>query len=289
MDTGVAVFTDHKGAAQGADMWVCHPRGIDVKKLSSVRRNAIRFLLIGILAGLVAPAGLFAQGLFGGDRISPMQMFTVLAGGGMLALGAAGWMIGKRDDALEARNRELRTLTERLTGLSATDALTGIPNRRAFDQRLTVERARAARYGTPLSLVMVDLDHFKNLNDRHGHPAGDAMLRAVAAVLDREKRAGDLVARYGGEEFAAILPHTDEDSAAAWAERVRRAVAAIVVPGPAAPITATASFGVAQDAFAAQKDGDLVAAADRSLYEAKHRGRDQVARAGRIVGTAMVA
>src|SRR5688500_18705042 len=145
-----------------------------------VRRLSTRYLLLGMLTGVLASAGLFLYALLQGRSFDPWEMFAMTAAGGMLALGVAGWMIGRRDDELEGRNEELRQLSERLLGLSSTDSLTGIANRRTFDERLAVEVARANRYGTPLSLVMIDLDHFKELNDRFGHPVGDEVLKRVA-------------------------------------------------------------------------------------------------------------
>jgi len=177
---------------------------------------------------------------------------------------------------VERQNRQLRRLSRKLEALSATDALTSLPNRRVFDERLGDEMARAARYGAPLALVMIDLDHFKDLNDEHGHLAGDTVLRCVATVLDREKRRGDLVARYGGEEFVAVLPHTDADAALVWSERMRRSIARIGLQVDGESLEVTASFGVAQ----ARGDHDpehLVQDADRALYIAKRGGRNRVA------------
>jgi hypothetical protein len=133
-----------------------------------------------MLTGVLASAGLFVYALLQRRSFDPWEMFAMTVAGSMTTLGVAGWMIGRRDDALERRNEDLRALSERLQGLSATDALSGIANRRTFDERLAVEVARANRYGAPLSLVMIDLDHFKELNDTFGHPAGDEVLKRVA-------------------------------------------------------------------------------------------------------------
>jgi diguanylate cyclase (GGDEF)-like protein len=238
-------------------------------------RLSKRYLVLGMAAGVIAPAGLFAYALFQGRTCDPLDMFVMMALGGMATLGVAGWMIGRRDEVLERRNEELRALSDRLQALSATDALTGIANRRTFDERLAVEVARANRYGTPLALVMVDLDHFKELNDRFGHLAGDEVLRRVAAVLDREKRVGDVVARFGGEEFAAILPHTEARAAIAWAERVRAMLASTQVRSDAGSFSVTASFGVA-GAGPREEGEHLIEEADRALYTAKRLGRDRV-------------
>jgi diguanylate cyclase (GGDEF)-like protein len=124
---------------------------------------------------------------------------------------------------------------------------------------------------------MIDIDLFKSLNDRYGHPAGDQILRRIAGILDRQKRAGDMVARYGGEEFAAILPHTSAAAAATWAERARQAIAALDVQTPAGTMTTSASFGVAASTPTGGRGVQaLIAAADRALYQAKGGGRNRV-------------
>jgi diguanylate cyclase (GGDEF)-like protein len=249
---------------------------VDLQKQKRVRSLSTRYLLLGVLTGVLASAGLFLYALLQGRSFDPWEMFAMTVAGSMATLGVAGWMIGRRDDVLERRNEELRELSERLQGLSATDALTGIANRRTFDERLAVEVARANRYGTPLSLVMVDLDHFKELNDRFGHLAGDEVLKRVAALVDREKRLGDVVARFGGEEFAAILPHTEPRAALAWAERVRQLIAGTEVRSDAGALTVTASFGIAGAIPATEQVHALIENADQALYEAKSQGRNRV-------------
>jgi diguanylate cyclase (GGDEF)-like protein len=233
-----------------------------------------------MLTGVLASAGLFAYALLQGRSFDPWELFAMMATGSMVTLGVAGWMIGRRDDVLERRNEDLRALSERLQGLSATDALTGIANRRTFDERLAIEVARSNRYGAPLSLVMIDLDHFKELNDRFGHPAGDEVLRRVGVLIDREKRLGDVVARYGGEEFAAILPHTEPRAAMIWAERVRQMIAGTEVRSEAGSLNITASFGVAGAAAERARPEGLLEGADQALYEAKRQGRNRVVAIG---------
>jgi diguanylate cyclase (GGDEF)-like protein len=157
------------------------------------------------------------------------------------------------------------------------DGLTGVANRRTFDARLAAEADRSVRSGRPLSVVLFDVDHFKRLNDLHGHQAGDEALQRVAATLSAGVRSIDLVARYGGEEFVVILPDTDLATAGQTAERLRRAVEAL----PTEP-RVTASLGVAALPRSALDPTGVVAAADEALYEAKQGGRNRVVISGRL-------
>jgi len=160
-------------------------------------------------------------------------------------------------------------LVTRLAHLSRSDALTGLGNRRAFDEAMVEELARARRGGVPLGLVVLDVDHFKRFNDRHGHQEGDEALVAVARVLQEVARAEDRACRVGGEEFAVLLPGADEAAALAVAERIRGGVAAA---GAAEPVTV--SLGVA--ATRGEHDaGALFALADEALYAAKQAGRNR--------------
>jgi diguanylate cyclase (GGDEF)-like protein len=153
------------------------------------------------------------------------------------------------------------------------DALTGLANRRRVDARLAFEEARMQRHAGPLSVLMLDLDHFKRVNDEYGHAAGDAVLAAAARALADELRAVDLGARFGGEEFLAVLPDTPLDDGMRVAERVRRRIAALRVAHGAATITVTVSIGVAQ-MHAGESVGELLARVDAALYRAKRDGRN---------------
>jgi diguanylate cyclase (GGDEF)-like protein len=159
------------------------------------------------------------------------------------------------------------------------DGLTGLANRRQCETSLSTEFARAVRFDDSLALVMADLDDFKDVNDRHGHPAGDGVLRELALVLRGALRDADIAGRWGGEEFALILPGTDAEGAVSLAERIREALRDRVILSPeGARITVTASFGVASYPYVAS-EAELVAAADAALYEAKRAGKDRVAAA----------
>ena len=161
-------------------------------------------------------------------------------------------------------------LQKRLMDLSTTDVLTGVGNRRAFDEALISRFEQARRYGSEFSLVLIDVDHFKNFNDTKGHQAGDEVLQRVGAILRERTRRSDVVARYGGEEFAILLPETALFETLRFAEKIRVAVAA-QVPG------VTISIGIASLSHMPHATpAELLNAADRSLYRAKAAGRNRV-------------
>jgi diguanylate cyclase (GGDEF)-like protein len=172
---------------------------------------------------------------------------------------------------------DARALEERLRALAVTDPLTGAFNRRHFSELGDAELRRAARYGHPTSLAMLDVDHFKAVNDELGHAAGDAVLRQVARTLGEAVRSSDVVARVGGEEFALLFPETGLRAARATAERIRRAMCgqSFVSQGLPRDRRITLSVGLAQ-----QRAGDTLAdvmqRADEALYAAKSTGRDRV-------------
>lgn len=171
----------------------------------------------------------------------------------------------------------LRAAHDKLEKLSLTDGLTGIANRRCFDQTLQSECQRAAREHTPLALLIIDIDFFKSLNDSFGHPYGDACLVSIAAALHSAlPRASDLVARFGGEEFAAILPATDRAGALAVARKMQEAIAtAAIAQAPSRGGLVTASIGLALGC-GGQTPEQLLAAADQALYRAKQHGRNRI-------------
>jgi len=175
---------------------------------------------------------------------------------------------------LAQRNSDLIAANVKLDSLATTDGLTGLKNHRAFRESLERERGRAARYGTPLSLLMLDVDHFKQFNDQFGHPAGDHVLKQVAHILAGECRSDSIVARYGGEEFAVVLPNCDDEEAARIAERIRQAMER----GPWELRGVTVSVGAATLISATEEPAALVARADTSMYRAKVGGRNRVCR-----------
>jgi diguanylate cyclase (GGDEF)-like protein len=176
------------------------------------------------------------------------------------------------------RGEELKAANAELTRIVDIDGLTGIANRRRLDQKLEEEILRGARNRSPLSVVLLDIDHFKQFNDAYGHLAGDECLKRVAMLLDVNMlRPGDLAARYGGEEFCAVLPETDAVGALMIAERLRVQIAEMKIDVPREANGVTASLGVAT-AFPAGHTlaASLLSDVDAALYSAKHGGRNKV-------------
>jgi len=214
-------------------------------------------LYLLLLSGVLVVAG----GAIAVDPDRPLVFLLLAAALGALAMSGVMVMV------LRAR---ADLLISRLSDAARTDPLTGLLNRRGFDDLLGAELARAQRYGRPLSLVFGDLDRFKEVNDSLGHTAGDTVLKLVAERLRRETRTADLVGRYGGEEFVLLLPETDEEGALILAERLRAGIVELFAKQPE-PVTI--SFGVAT--FEGADGEDLVRNADRALYAAKLAGRNR--------------
>jgi diguanylate cyclase (GGDEF)-like protein len=218
-----------------------------------------------------------------------LDLWLTIQGAGRFTL---GWYLAKLGSLLAALVVLLSLLHEitRLYGQAASanrllselarlDGLTGLANRRCFDETLTLEWRRATREGKPLSLLMIDVDHFKAFNDSLGHQCGDDCLKRIGAALQsRARRAADLVARYGGEEFVILLPGTPALHAIAIAERVRSTIEAAAIAHPTSIHgCVTVSIGVAtRHPELNSKAADLLATADRLLYRAKNNGRNQV-------------
>jgi two-component system cell cycle response regulator len=179
---------------------------------------------------------------------------------------------------IKALQDTVRSAKRELEQLSVTDGLTGLYNHRFFQERLREEFRRAQRYSDPVSLIMIDLDHFKQVNDRHGHPFGDRVLKEAADLIRKSVREPDICARYGGEEFCVILPKTHLSGALTVAERVWRDLGDKVYKADAAEERVTASLGIA---FFPSKDVTspelLIRFADEALYRAKRDGRNTIA------------
>lgn len=257
--------------------------------------NAIRGARAGepesrlVAAGLVVLVLTLLLDLLGVTGVVPFVPGLPIAGFTTLFVIAARALSGRYDreyrelvvlrneleQRVHDRTRALEEANRRLAEVSKTDSLTGLPNRRAFLEAGERALHEAARAGQQYSVVMVDLDHFKQINDRYGHAAGDAMLKAAASALRSVLRDEDLVARWGGEEFILFLPNADSTTGALVAENARRALAATCHGGDGGSPGITGSFGLAT-----ARDGrtleSTIAAADGALYRAKEAGRNRV-------------
>jgi diguanylate cyclase (GGDEF)-like protein len=265
----------------------------DPTALAPIRASLRRTLGINLLAVLLASAGAF---VFASWRVRPILELS--EGARRISEGETAVEVpdsGSGDEIqvlarsfnqmstrlhqsrleLESRNEELRRANEALEQLSITDSLTRLHNHRFFQDQFAREAKRVERTGSPLTLVLIDIDDFKSLNDRLGHAAGDAALARVAAVMSGVLRETDLLCRYGGEEFALLSPQTDLTGGVSLAEKIRSAVAESSYPivGPDGPIRITISIGVAEFADSTEATFNQ---ADRALYDAKASGKDCV-------------
>jgi diguanylate cyclase (GGDEF)-like protein len=235
--------------------------------ISSPRRTS--FALAGALLALGAPTGLlltrlvrrgeFSWRTVGNEIVSDGSTYAYVAGSTTVAFALFGGALGRYAD--------------RLAYLATTDSLTGLLNSRAFDQRLRQEVARAARYGGPLALLILDLDGLKRINDRQGHLAGDRALQAVASAICDELRKVDIAARLGGDEFGVLAPRTDGTAALVLGNRVRILAAERLAAAVGRPFTVSvgaACLGSTESATGTTSS--LMRSADTALYEAKRQG-----------------
>ena len=251
---------------------VRHRVGVAVSQARAVeRRNTL--LIAGVLLAALALAVAFG-GLLGRSLTVPL-----------LALKEGIVRFGQGDHSYRValdRKDELGQLADIMNAMAERlerDSLTGVYSRREFDRILKAEVARSLRYGRAFSLLVMDIDHFKSVNDTHGHQSGDEVLRAVATIASQALRGSDLIARVGGEEFAILLPETAGDGAFAVAERVRAEIAVRSIKvSPDKALTLTVSIGVAACPEDADAEAELFALADQALYRAKKGGRNRVMR-----------
>jgi diguanylate cyclase (GGDEF)-like protein len=239
----------------------------------------------------VAPLGAIRE-----IRRDTQSAFFLLAFSGiaaiLLAAVGAAYLVraSQHRRSMERANAALNVLNAQLNGLASTDALTGCANRRAFLGELAEEMARVTRYEAPLSVIALDIDHFKTINDTHGHGGGDEALRHFCAVTAQLLRTQDVLGRIGGEEFAILLPDTAQAGAFALAERVRSQIELLPVQYGDAAIPMTVSCGVAERRHATDTRDDLLRRADDALYAAKRAGRNKVCTAAAEgVGSASLA
>jgi diguanylate cyclase (GGDEF)-like protein len=228
-----------------------------------------------------------------GDQIHlVMGLMMVIFGLAMLATSAQVHRLFRDSERLRRELFSSAEVAQALEYLVRLDSLTGIPNRRLFEEELSKEWARAQRDNAPLSLIMVDIDHFKEYNDHYGHPAGDLCLVEVAQAMHHAlSRPGDVVARIGGEEFAFLLPQTDLSGAISVAEQIRERILALNFPHDASPVAShvTLSFGVSSSELASvSSPAELIRTSDIALYEAKRCGRNQIV-AARKTASVLVA
>ncbi|QSQ23847.1 diguanylate cyclase [Pyxidicoccus parkwayensis] len=260
--------------------------GVEVCRIIKANSGEDGFGFIPVILMTARQAAGKVEGLeLGADDylVKPFDMLELSARvKSMLRLKVLQDALVEKNRELDKANKELARRREELLALSRTDALTGLFNRRYFEERLNEEFARSRRYGAPLSLVMLDIDHFKRINDTFGHPFGDQVLKAVAQTARTRLREVDLLARYGGEELIALLPETGPEDALKVCERVREAIASLGLEPPggdgtAEPVRLTASLGVATVPSADLASAEaLLMAADTSLYAAKGAGRNRV-------------
>jgi len=252
-------------------------------------RNAASPRAIMVQTVIMSVPVLWWAAVYGHGFVRIMVPFALLQISATLSIARNCGSMLKRVMLSEQRLSEANA---RLTALSATDALTGIGNRRAFDQALQSAWQQAARDGTDLALLLIDVDHFKSFNDRYGHPAGDGCLRLIGAVLAAGiRRPSDFAARYGGEEFVILLPATTEAGARELGELLGTMIEEAAMPHQGSPAgLVTVSIGAASMAPSPGDDSAaLVALADRALYHAKQTGRARVCTASQQAGfTAMV-
>ncbi|MEU8076391.1 diguanylate cyclase [Catellatospora citrea] len=246
----------------------------------SVGAHGRRLTLVAGLAGMTAALGLgwaLSRGLVRDIR-RLTQAATMFAEGDYdtRAQVKSHGELRELADALNVMAERIAHRRAVLVDLATTDPLTGLPNRRALRTGLDRELDHARRHVTPLSLILLDLDHFKAINDEHGHLGGDAVLRRVAEILKAQLRSTDLAARHGGEEFAVLLPDTPNDAAKRTAERVRAALSAAPIELHGRSVKVTASLGVVAYPEHGLTTEELVRRADAALYNAKRAGRDRV-------------
>ncbi len=238
----------------------------------------IRRKPLGLFIDNVSPI-FFSLALLALGAVLVRQHFYIGISGIVLALAVYGVRATLLQNRYMQAQHDLKAARDQMEAMSLTDSLTGVANRRCFDRTLEVEWRRAVRRRSPLSLLMIDVDYFKNINDRHGHPYGDGCLVKIAdALRSALPRSADLLARYGGEEFAVILSATDSRGAEIVAQRMREFVRAASLENPTKlGQCVTISIGVA--AYEFPREGTpaaFVEAADAALYAAKNRGRDRI-------------
>jgi diguanylate cyclase (GGDEF)-like protein len=281
--SAAAIGVAHAAAASA--FWAVHERsaaeGADARTVlavagAAVLAKALNTLLIGLAVRTADPESRWRDVFVVGD--GRLELSEVCAGVLVaVAVSVSPWLVPVALPPLLLLQRGM--LYAQLQTASRTDAKTGLLNAAAWERDAEAALATGRRRGLPSAVLLIDIDHFKAVNDAHGHLVGDDVLRAVAAALRAQLRDGDLLGRFGGEEFVALLPGMDRTEAAQAAERLRAGVAAVVTPVDGAVVQVTVSLGVSvADPASTPPSGlaELLAVADAGLYRAKGSGRDRV-------------
>ena len=271
-------------AAWGIGGWLVMPQGM------VAYQAVVYFFLMGMVGGGVANYSAHVQGFVTSAVliIVPSTIAFALEDNALtrvMAFGAAVYMVAAYRAATTLSRsfqrsyqltHELEIARARAEEQARTDELTEMRNRRAFYELGELAVSQSSRYGDPIALIILDIDHFKQVNDTWGHSTGDETLRLVALIIQRTIRTSDIAGRIGGEEFAILLPRASQDQALAMAERLRAAMEKAPLFHDAGTIHFTASFGVAVGGRGAEKLDRLLQQADKALYEAKQGGRNRV-------------
>ena len=289
-ETGIEAFRKDKPDLVLLDIIMPGIDGFEVaRRIRQLERNA-EWTPIIFLSARTSDTDLEKGIEAGGDDYLIKPVSAMVLGAKIRAM----QRIAQMRYSLLVLTRKLDEANRELTRLSAVDGLTGIANRRSFDDALAKEWRRAARNQSPLALLLVDVDFFKQFNDNYGHQLGDECLKAVARTLDAQlRRPGDMVARFGGEEFVVLLPQTDEAGAERVGESLRDAIEQLGIThghSQAADVV-TVSIGVASAKPARDASGPdaLVDGADRALYGAKRQGRNRVCNSGEVTAAPLPA
>ena len=247
---------------------------------------SLRYAAVGVLLGLGSPYGLLTLRVINSfdrkflawlsaelDAMTWIYLYTGL--GSVFAFTLFGYLLGKREDALRKHTKKVEASARDLKIMSVTDGLTNLYVHSYTLTRLDEEFLRAKRYNYSLGCLFIDIDQFKDMNDRHGHLLGDKVLVETARALTKEVRDTDILGRYGGDEFLAILPETDPASACKVAERVRKSVEALNLEWNGEVIRVTISIGVFSAASLPDRSQDILIMADTALRQAKNSGKNR--------------
>jgi len=276
-EAGIVAFREHRPDLVLLDIIMPGIDGFEVaRRIRQMERNG-EWTPIIFLSARTSDADLEKGIEVGGDDYLVKPVSEMVLGAKVRAM----QRIAQMRYSLLVLTRKLDDANRELTRLSAVDGLTGISNRRRFDDTLAKEWRRAARSGAPISLLLVDVDYFKQFNDNYGHQVGDECLKAVARTLEGKlRRPADLVARFGGEEFVALLPQTDVGGAVSVGEDLRRSIEALGITHNHSAVArcVTISVGIASATPGRDSAGPegLIEVADQALYSAKRQGRNRV-------------